>query len=281
MKQKKPGIIEQEIAPGLTSTIHLVHVKDYPKTTAAMDQVATTEVANDAIRLRGSADDYTSSTQALLSALDTFVRERSDNKKKAGNQDEYDLSKPCHQTLFLLWQIRHTFSHAGGVVDEKCKKDYERIHQSVETIPAIPLPEEIDVGDTSTFEFEPYMITKECLFAYLSESLAEADVNILRTRSIIAHMTSTGVHVGFIEGGTEYYIDVARLYEVGGRLVEGMVILPYPYKFDFERKVFYCGSDALPLPAITKDDYLASIPKKLKDKQKGQGHWYAFSRPKR
>lgn len=126
--------------------------KNFPATCFAMDSVSKAQ-NRDGIVCKSGTDDYSMSLERLFNAFDTFIRENSKGKYTAG-QINYNLLDSCELTIFLLWQIRHIWTHKG-LIDEKCKREYEKALSSAlikGTKPIIDLPENLEVGSEFTIQ---------------------------------------------------------------------------------------------------------------------------------
>jgi hypothetical protein len=179
---KNPHIAEFELGD-LKFELHYEIAKNYPITSAAMSKLAETEIKDDESRKKGK-DDYCLSIDKLMDAFDTFIKEYSGGKKKTGDMNNYDFSRPCDLTIRLLWALRHTWTHGGGVIDKQCKADYERIITSSDGIePIVKLPKTITVGSSFTLKFKEYHMIKKCIFEYIKPKVDLKEYKTLATRS--------------------------------------------------------------------------------------------------
>lgn len=181
--QKKPHTIIQKEGR-LTFEMGLSTCEDYPATCTAMDMVAKSCSSDDVRRIKGF-DNYTMSLQALLNAFDTFIREFTKEKHSAGYKKLYDLSVPSELTILLLWQVRNIMTHHGGMIDKKCKNNYEKIYASAQSKGielAIPLPSTIIEGYEFTITLDDYKIVTKCIFDYIKERVSKEDYKTLSAR---------------------------------------------------------------------------------------------------
>lgn len=187
---KKPHTIKGKIG-ALPYEAHLAVAENLPKTTAAMAKVAKAETRDDIQKSNGS-DDYILSFEKLMHAFDAFIAEGKAGKKRdTGAPENYDFSDPCELTIFLLWQIRNVMTHSGGVIDEKCKRGYEKTladAQEERVGPIIELPDELIAGHEFVIDFENYRKVKECVFTYIGGRIPEKDLKILRKRASISNI---------------------------------------------------------------------------------------------
>ena len=188
-----------------------------PATCVAMDSVAKAENRDDIAR-RSGTDDYSISLEKLFNAFDTFIRENSKEEYTAGQINNYILSEPCELTIFLLWQIRHVCTHRGGLIDEKCKLKYEEAFNSalIKGIkPIIDLPENLEVGNEFTIQFDAYRLVKKCVFKYIGERVTKDDLEILSTRSSITNIKLTECYIIMTYEFGTVQIDLSEAYECG------------------------------------------------------------------
>ncbi len=180
-------------------------VPNFSATCIAMDNIAKAEYRDDTQRKEG-INDYNLSLEKLLSAFDTFIREYSKNKFTAGFQRNFDFKNSCELTIYLLWQIRHTLVHHGGVIDKKCKQKYEEEMKNAfknNVKPIINLPQKIKVGYEFIINFKNYRTVKKCIFKHFEKRIPKQNVSILHKRSCIANIDFTGIDV---------IIDIGKFY---------------------------------------------------------------------
>lgn len=138
---RDPNRISEKFG-NLTANVWLKYPDKYPNTCAAMTRVAQAAARADVAKRDGN-DDYTDSLERLMNAFDTFVREYSPGSR-TGNKENYNLSKSSELTLLLLWNIRHTWIHNGGLIDEMCKTSYDKIISQANNVnPVSCLPTEL------------------------------------------------------------------------------------------------------------------------------------------
>ena len=213
---KEPNKIVQNLGK-LPISMTLKCPKNFTATCVALESVAKAENRDDIARRDGN-NDYSMSLEKLFNAFDTFIREHSKEKHSAGWIENYDFSNPCELTIFLLWQIRHTWTHHGGLIDEKCKNNYETTLNSAfknGVTPIIDLPESLEIGNEFTIQFEDYHSIKKCIFKYIGNILSEKDLKILSIRSSITNIKFNKCEAVFnYEFGTLLF-DLEEAYNCG------------------------------------------------------------------
>jgi hypothetical protein len=175
---KKWGTIEAKI----TSQT----VKGLEATTSAMSNLAKIEQQDDENRKKGN-DDYILSFNGLMSAFDTFIREKYKNKLTAGTY-QYDFNNPLDLTMKLCWLLRNPATHHGNVIDQDCKDKFELAYkkgESLGTHPILDLPSELPLGSAFTISWKHFSTLKSCVFDFISTKLAKEDVDILWMRSCV------------------------------------------------------------------------------------------------
>ena len=241
--QKDPHKIIQEHGR-LKFVMEKKVAKGFPDTCASMDKIAAAGARDDAHRRKG-IDDYSLSLQTLLNAFDVFIIEYKKGKHSAGWKNNYDLSNPCELTILLFWQIRHTLTHRGGVIDKKCKKKYDKIIQiglKQGTQPIIDLPTEITEGHNFTISFEDFNNFTKCVFKYIEERVSPEDFRILSARQSFTDIKMGGnfwIDFGF----GPVTINLVEAYEKGCDIepVSWQFITPPGSKYDLQ-------SEAIILP---------------------------------
>jgi len=231
---KKPSVYEQKLGR-LSTTLEIRDADNLPRTSVAMDQVAKAKERDDLIGNSGR-NDYTSSLKELFSAFDTFSREHSKQKYTAGIRRIYNLSKPHHLTIFLLWQIRHTWAHRGGIIDNKCKKDYEKTIRDAHKKgiePRIHLPLSIPINFEFSIDFDNYLTVEQCIFEYIRERIPEKDLEILRIRSSITNPRIESVKLQLHVPQGHFLIDLKEALDCG------CSIHPVSRKFTAPSKAIY------------------------------------------
>ena len=184
---KEPNKIVQNMGK-LTVNMKLKCPKDFPATCVAMESIAKAENRDDIAKRNGN-DDYSIALEKLFNAFDTFIREYNKGKKGkrgAGWIKNYDITDPYELTIFLLWQIRHTWTHHGGLIDEKCKIEYETSFKSAlkkGIKPIIDLPEKLEIGNEFTIKFEDYNSIRKSIFKYIGKRITKKDLEILSKRA--------------------------------------------------------------------------------------------------
>lgn len=212
---KIPNKLVQKMGK-LTLTLEFKAPTNLLATCIAMESVAKAEVRDDNSRKNGT-NDYTISLEKLFNAFDTFIREYT-RKHKAGWIKSYNLSSPCELTIFLLWQIRNTWTHHGGLIDNKCKEKYEEILNSAlekGVKPIIDLPQNLEVGYEFTMQFDDYHSIKKCVFKYIGERVSDEDLKILSFKSSVTDIKCDKCLATIeLEAGT-LIIDLVEAYECG------------------------------------------------------------------
>ena len=232
---RKPHEITETFGT-LTTTLGLKYPEKFPKTCNAMAKVAQAVVRADKARI-DEHDDYTISLERLMNAFDAFVREYTGKNTGTGNLENFDTSISCELTLLLLWNIRHTWTHNGGYIDEKCKSSYEKIlSQAKDVEPIFCLPKKLKVDHEFSINYSNYCSVNECVFHYIKSRIDEEDYKILLNRSLIADISLSKCGVSMpIENGS-IWIDVAKAYQYGVYIdtKKGTVELPEETKYCLE-----------------------------------------------
>jgi len=236
---KKPSVYEQEIG-GLSVVIDIRDVDNLVATCVAMDRVAKAEERDNLIKKSGR-NDYILSLEKLFDAFDTFIREYSKRKHTAGIRKIYDLSKPHHLAIFLLWQIRHTWTHHGGTIDNKCKTTYEKTVVDAHrkgTEPTINLPISIPKGFEFSIDFDNYSKVKQCVFQYIGEKIPKEDLEILRIRSFISDLKLEDIKAHLHIGQGHYLIDLKEALTCGCSvdITSGRFSMPSEGTYDEAKK---------------------------------------------
>ena len=181
---KKPHTISKQFG-SVNAKLTFKTAKDLPDTTNAMSKIAKEEVNDDRNKALGD-DDYTSSLPELFNAFDTFIREYNKGKSTAGYRSVYNFSNDSELTIFLLWQIRNTWTHRGNVIDKKCKRKYKEVYKDAMkngVSPIIDLPRELEIGYEFAIDFKNYHIIREAIFTYIGERVSEDDLTILKIKA--------------------------------------------------------------------------------------------------
>ena len=213
---KEPNKIVRKLGEELTFVISLRYSEKYPKTSVAMESVAKAEERDDNFKRKGN-NDYSISLQELFNAFDTFIREFTNGENTAGRKENYNLSNSCDFTILLLWQIRHTWIHKCGLIDEKCKKDYESIMNSgkIRVNPIIPLPKNLKVGYEFEVKFEDYLSIKNCILSYIKKRVPKEDFEILRKRSSISSIGVKSAKASIVLESGILEFNLADAYDCG------------------------------------------------------------------
>ncbi len=209
--------MHEEKVGGLSIVIDIRDIDSLPAACVAMDRVAKAEERDNLIKKSGR-NDYIPSLKELFNAFDTFIREHRKRKCTAGMGEIYDLSKPHHLTIFLLWQIRHTWTHHGGIIDNKCKTTYEKTivdarKKGIE--PTIHLPVSIPKGFEFSIDFDNYSKVKECVLQYIGEKIPKEDLEILKIRSVVSDLKLEGLKARLHIGQGRYLIDLKEALACG------------------------------------------------------------------
>lgn len=177
---RNPFQITQQFGE-ITTEIELKDVQGLKSTCVAMMDIAKTEKKDDIERKKGN-DDYSVSLEKLINAFDTFIKEHTKNKVHTGDKKNYKMADASEFTLYLLWQIRHIWTHQGGVVDSKCKAKFENIFlhgKELGVTPTIDLPETLDEGLKFSIQFSDYKIIKKGVFLYIKRRISNDSYNLL------------------------------------------------------------------------------------------------------
>ena len=211
---RKPHEITETFG-NLTTILSLKYPDKFPKTCSAMAKVAQAVVRADKARIDGH-DDYTISLETLMNAFDAFVREYTGKKKGTGKPKNFDISISCELTLLLLWNIRHTWTHNGGYIDENCKSNYETIlSQAKDVEPISCLPKKLIINHEFSINHSDYCSVKECVFHYIKSRIEKEDHEILLNRSSIADIGLDKCRVSMpLENGFIWF-DVAEAHQYG------------------------------------------------------------------
>jgi len=218
-----------------------------------MESLAKAEIRDDNAKRSGN-DDYSISLEKLFNAFDTFMRE---GKQTTGWVSNYNRSDSCELTIFLLWQIRNVWTHHGGLIDEKCKKVYEKtLHSaSINGIkPIIDLPKDLEVGYEFTIQFDDYNSIKKCIFKYIGERVSKEDLEILSTRSSITDIkiNKCGAIIEY-EFGT-LIVDLVEAYDCGCEIdsITKEFKTPSKMKYDLVKERIILTSTGKSFPAKLK-----------------------------
>lgn len=234
---KEPNKIIQNLGK-LPISMTLKCPKNFTATCVALESVAKAENRDNIVRKDGN-DDYSMSLEKLFNAFDTFIREHSKKTNSTGWIENYDFSNSCELTIFLLWQIRHTWTHNGGLIDKKCKNNYEKTLNSAfrnGVMPIIDLPENLEVGHEFTIQFEDYYSTKKCVFKYIGNRLSKEDLNILYLRSSITNIKFNKCEAVFNYGFGTLAFNLEEAYNCGCEIntVKGEFKAPSEMEYNFE-----------------------------------------------
>jgi len=210
--------------------------KQFPKTSVACSNLAKAIVKDNQSR-KNDINDYSASLEKILQLLDVFFHEKkSDGKDSAGNPENYDLSKNCEFTLFLLWQIRNVMAHCA-VIDPLCKKKYEEIFQKYgkKAHPIIPLPKTLELGQEFEIKHNNFQKILKCASKFIKRRVLEEDYKILMAR--IAY-TNFKIDDGFVylpvlDGELIFSINKASSHGININLKTGMIESPLDTTFSF------------------------------------------------
>lgn len=176
----------------------------------------------------------------LLSAFDCYIRESSKQKAAAGNMGCYDFSKSEDLTIYLLWLIRHVFIHNGGIVDEKCKRLYERVIKQANDSnvrPLINLPMIIPMSYTMQITQDVYRKIKKASFKYIKEKLPNEQAELLERRSTLADLKARfEMAVDFGSFSLRFDLIEALLNGVTYNRTNKNVYIPEGSKYDFNQE---------------------------------------------
>lgn len=234
---KKPNRIVQKMGI-LTSVIDLKVVENLPATCVAMGNVAEAKKRDDMAKQNGN-DNYTLSLGKLFDAFDTFIREYSGKKHITGWEENYNFLDPCDLTIFLLWQIRNTWTHCGGLIDETCKKKYEMTMKNAlekGVKPIIDLPIQIEIGYEFRVGVNSYALIEKCIFTYIGKRVSEKDFEILSLRASVMDLKLATCELLINLGFGPLKIDPVETYDCGCKITEGRFHVPSAYFYDAERE---------------------------------------------
>lgn len=253
---RKPHEITETFGT-LTTTLSLKYPEKFPKTCSSMAKVAQAVVRADKARIDGY-DDYTISLETLMNAFDIFIRENAGKYVRTGNFDNFDTTIPCELTLLLLWNIRHTWTHNGGHIDEKCKSSYETIlSQAKDVEPISCLPKKLKINHEFSINHNDYCSIKECVFHYIKSRIEKEDHEILLNRSSIADIGLSKCDVSMPFENGHIWFDVAEAHQYGIYIDTKTGIVESPegteYCIETERIVLPDGS-SFPVKFTFKPD---------------------------
>lgn len=179
----------------------------FPRTAAAFSELAKTEYRDQTAHKDGH-DDHSVSLQKLMDAFDVFIREKF--KKRSAAYFFKNIPKSDEEfTLHLLWEIRHIQTHNSGIIDEKCKDQYEaKIQKNKEFHLLVDLPCELEVDQQIPIEHSTYKQARECVLNYIKRQVSPEDFHIIRCRgSLVIHQVEGIISIG-IQGG-HLILDIA------------------------------------------------------------------------
>jgi len=252
---KEPNTITNEFGK-LKIVAQLKVVEGLEDTCAAMDKVAHSEDGD------SRTGDYTSSFEKLMNAFDTFVREFYKNFQgknfTPGNKEIYNINDPIDLTIRLLWEIRHSSTHKGGMVDEKCKRKYEEIllEARMKNIkPRLNLPSTIQTKLQFQMMKTEYYSFKNDVFAFIGRLVPNEDLITLRKRSGITNVSFMPPIIVLQEEGdyNEYLVRYDDLVKVGIE-IDGRdypPTLPH-YIIDGERKRIIFLDTGVAVPVVSR-----------------------------
>lgn len=234
---KKPNKIVQEMGI-LTTVIDLKVVENLPATCVAMGNVAEAKKRDDMAKQNGN-ENYTLSLGKLFDAFDTFIKEHRGRKYSAGWEINYNFLDPCDLTIFLLWQIRNTWTHHGGLIDETCKKEYEKVLKNAlekGVKPIIDLPKQIEIGYEFRVDVNNYALIEKCIFTYIGKRVPKKDFEILSLRASVMDLKLATCELLIDLGFGPLKIDPVETYDCGCKITEGRFHVPSAYFYDAERE---------------------------------------------
>jgi len=224
--QKDPHSLVTEDGE-FTYVLELKIADGYPKTTAAMGEVAAAELKDDRRRKKENISDYTSSFEKLMTGFDCFVHEfhgkqmKDSGTKKARTSPGYDSvispeAGDIELTLRLLWLLRNICFHEAKWVSKEYSDGYSELMERGRKAgrhSLVNLPDRLEDGKSIVLDYDRYKEAKECLFKFIrKKGLPEKDILILRTRSSITNIKfSSDIRIGVYSRGCYYmmrYIDL-------------------------------------------------------------------------
>lgn len=233
----------------LPITIHYKTSKKYPSTCSALSDLAEVSTKDD-ISKRNGNDNYRASLERLLNCLDTFIKEKSENKSSAGVIINYDRSSNCHFTIMLLWQIRNVLTHKGGVIDESCKKNYESVFLTWKiNSPIIDLPPFLTIGEKFYIQFEDYEKIFKCIFEYFKENVSEEDLIIFNLRATISNVKIQNADILLKTSKGTIFLDIVQAMAHGFEInPETREIIPPEgsYYAIEEERIYFKNGESFP-----------------------------------
>lgn len=240
--------------------VDFVTSKKFPSTCTACSNFANTW-SKDHQSYQKGANNFTASLEKLLQLLDVFIREKSKGKETAGQRHHYSLSNECDFTIRLLWQLRHVIVHNGAVIDNRCKKNYERIYRKREENirPIIDLPDVLEVGQGFIIQYDDYKKVRECIFNYIKRQVQEEDYSIFIKRASIAdfHMSDAFVTLSLEGGKLTFNIQTAADNGIDIDPKSGIVTPPADTTFSFkDNRIHLKNGNSFPAKYIPDSQHL-------------------------
>ena len=225
---KEPHSVETQFNTFKIWTPDFAVPKGFERTASAMQNLA--KVKEKAHREKKTGiNDFSVSLRELLFVFDTFVKDLTKNKNSAGFSKLYTPQNPDHLTINLLWQIRNILTHGGGIVDQKCKDDYEKIMSTAiknGVSPTLSLPQTIEIGKKFIIDSENYYKVEICVAKYIESKVQKEVFFQLALLCGVSNFRFTSLKVPF-----ETYFGVIQLDFIKAD--------EYGFKFDFEKKVVH------------------------------------------
>lgn len=251
----------------LTIEADLVTSEWYPNTSVAFSNVGEA-IYKDELGRKDGIDNFTLSLERLINALDTFVREHTGKTPSDPRSKPFDLQEPSEWTLNLLWNIRHVWTHKGGLVDDKCKRDYARIFsEGVKTglRPVVSLPETLELDRRFQIGFDHFDKIRDCVVRYVKKRASAEDFKILMGRMSLQNPRFKGVtyRLGLVNWGIVLSFDYSEAYAAGFRITPEDPTDAFPpqtqYDFESERIVLPSGESFRAVQVQEKKKTLADV----------------------
>jgi hypothetical protein len=230
----------------------------FPTSCAAFANLAKVSAADDRSFAKG-LDNYSASLEKLLQLLDAFIREKSHNNETAGQQYHYSFSDNCEFTILLLWQLRHVMAHSGSVIDETCKRSYEKIYRkrNVGTRPVIGLPETLEPGQELVIQQEDFKKVRNCAFGFIKKQVPAEDFQVFIQRASFTEFEITGGVMGIrVDQGVIYFnVRTAAKNGVKINLKTGKLDRPDGTTFSFDdNRIHLPTGESFPAKIIPNED---------------------------
>jgi hypothetical protein len=239
--------------------VDFVTSKKFPNTCAACSNLAKVWDADNQAFQKG-IDNYTASLEKLLQMLDVFIREKSNNSKTAGQQDNYSRFDNCEFTILLLWQMRNVMAHNGAVVSQECKVNYEKIFRKKEekTHPVIDLPPTLEIGKIFEIRHTDFKTVVDCVLGFIKGQVTVEDYAIFTKRVTMANFQIVGgyVYIALADGKLGFNIQTAANHGVNVNPKTMRIVRPPGTTFSFEdSRIHLKKGGSFPAKYIPNSEY--------------------------